>query len=143
MTDEQKSLLASEMLELGRRAKDAAHVLRETASEAKNKALRTAAATIRARKNEILAANAKDARAATASDLSPALLDRLMLDDRRIEAMAKGLEDVAALPDPVGRELARWKMPNGLDIARVATPIGVIAMIYESRPNIPARAQGW
>ena len=68
------------------------------------------------------------------------MLDRLTLDDARIEAMAKGVEDVAALPDPVGRELARWTRPNGLDIARVATPIGVIGIIYESRPNVTADA---
>jgi len=68
------------------------------------------------------------------------MLDRLMLDDKRVEAMAKGLEDIAALPDPVGRELARWTRPNGLDIARIATPIGVIAIIYESRPNVTADA---
>src|SRR6185437_1030460 len=104
----------------------------------KNKALRAAAAAIRARANEIAAANAKDM--STATGLTPALRDRLMLDTKRIEAMAKGVEDVAALPDPVGRELARWTMPNGLDIARIATPIGVIAMIYESRPNVTADA---
>ncbi len=68
------------------------------------------------------------------------MLDRLALNDARIEAMAKGVEDVAALPDPVGRELARWTRPNGLDIARVATPIGVIGIIYESRPNVTADA---
>ena len=69
-----------------------------------------------------------------------ALLDRLLLDDKRVEAMAKGVEEVAALPDPVGRELARWTRPNGLDIARVSTPIGVIGIIYESRPNVTADA---
>src|SRR5512142_3496598 len=68
------------------------------------------------------------------------MLDRLMLDAGRIEAMAQGIEVVAALPDPVGRELARWSRPNGLDIARVATPIGVIGIIYESRPNVTADA---
>ena len=72
--------------------------------------------------------------------MSAALLDRLALDDKRVEAMAKGVEDVAALPDPVGRELARWTRPNGLDIARIATPIGVIGIIYESRPNVTADA---
>ncbi len=77
---------------------------------------------------------------AAANDLTPALRDRLMLDAKRVEAMAKGVEDVAALPDPVGRELARWTVPSGLDIARVATPIGVIGMIYESRPNVTADA---
>src|SRR5262249_15211174 len=86
------------------------------------------------------AANDKDMRAAEARDLTPALLDRLKLDSKRIEAMAKGVAEVAALPDPVGRELARWKRPNGLDIARISTPIGVIGIIYESRPNVTADA---
>jgi glutamate-5-semialdehyde dehydrogenase len=128
------------MLALGRDAKAAARVMREAASDTKNKALRAAAAAIRTRANEIGAANAKDLRAATSAGLTPALRDRLLLDTKRIEAMAKGIEDVAALPDPIGRELARWTMPNGLDIARIATPIGVIAMIYESRPNVTADA---
>ncbi len=73
---------------------------------------------------EILSANAEDVKAGAEAGLTPALLDRLMLDDKRIEAMAKGVEDVAALADPVGRELARWTVPSGLDISRVATPIG-------------------
>lgn len=132
------STLSDEMLALGRSAKGAARTLREASTETKNKALRAAAAAIRARANEIGAANAKDLGAATG--LTPALRDRLTLDAKRIEAMAKGVEDVAQLPDPVGRELARWTMPNGLDIARIATPIGVIAMIYESRPNVTADA---
>lgn len=132
------STLSDEMLALGRSAKGAAHSLREASTDTKNKALCAAAAAIRARANEIAAANAKDM--STATGLTPALRDRLMLDTKRIEAMAKGVEDIAQLPDPVGRELARWTMPNGLDIARIATPIGVIAMIYESRPNVTADA---
>ena len=140
MNATQTSALQNEMLALGRRARDAARTLREASSETKNKALRAAAHAIRARAAEILAANAKDMSEARASKLTPALLDRLMLDDKRVEAMAKGVEDIAALPDPVGRELARWTMPNGLDIQRIATPIGVIAMIYESRPNVTADA---
>jgi glutamate-5-semialdehyde dehydrogenase len=134
------STLREDMLALGRGAKNAARVVREASSATKNKALRAAAAAIRARTENILAANAKDMHAATAAGLSGALLDRLMLDTKRVEAMAKGLEDVAALADPVGRELARWTVPSGLDIARIATPIGVIAMIYESRPNVTADA---
>jgi glutamate-5-semialdehyde dehydrogenase len=128
------------MLALGRRARDAARLLREASTGTKNKALRAAAAAIRVHAADILAANATDMSEATLAKLTPALLDRLMLDDKRIAAMAKGIEDVAALPDPVGRELARWTMPNGLDISRIATPIGVIAMIYESRPNVTADA---
>ena len=140
MNAQQSSALSSEMLALGKRAKTAARTLREASTETKNKALRAAAAAIRAHKSEILAANAQDVADGKACNLSSALLDRLMLDDKRIEAMARGVEDVAALPDPVGRELARWTVPSGLDIARIATPIGVIAMIYESRPNVTADA---
>ncbi len=128
------------MLALGAAAKRAARAMREASTETKNKALLAAAAAIRAGKADILAANAKDIAAGKSSGLTSALLDRLTLDDKRIEAMAKGVEDVAALPDPVGRELARWTVPSGLDIARVATPIGVIGMIYESRPNVTADA---
>jgi glutamate-5-semialdehyde dehydrogenase len=137
---EQSSLLKDEMLALGRRAREAARVLREAPTGTKNKALHAAANAIRAHAAAILAANAKDMNEAASAKLTPALLDRLLLDDKRIAAMAKGIEDVAALPDPVGRELARWTMPNGLDIQRIATPIGVIAMIYESRPNVTADA---
>ena len=140
MNAEQSSLLKNEMLALGRRAREAARVLREAPTGTKNKALHAAADAIRAHAAAILAANAKDMNEAASARLTPALLDRLLLDDKRIAAMAKGIEDVAALPDPVGRELARWTMPNGLDIQRIATPIGVIAMIYESRPNVTADA---
>ncbi len=140
MSAEQSSLLKDEMLALGRRAREAARVLREAPTGTKNKALHAAADAIRAHAAAILAANAKDMNEAASARLTPALLDRLLLDDKRIAAMAKGIEDVAALPDPVGRELARWTMPNGLDIQRIATPIGVIAMIYESRPNVTADA---
>jgi glutamate-5-semialdehyde dehydrogenase len=133
-----KSVLAGEMLALGQEARTAARVLRGASTEIKNNALHSAAAAIRMRANDILAANAADM--AAAGDLTPALRDRLMLDAKRVEAMAKGVEDVAGLPDPVGRELARWTVPSGLDIARIATPIGVIGMIYESRPNVTADA---
>ena len=130
--------LASEMNAMGVAARIGAAALREASPELKIKALLAAATSIRARAKDILAANAKDMEAA--SDLSPALRDRLALDDKRIEAMATGIEEIAALADPVGRELARWTRPNGLDIARVATPIGVIGIIYESRPNVTADA---
>jgi len=133
-----ETTLESEMNALGAHARDAAAILREASPDAKVTALRAAATAIRAHAKDILAANAKDM--AAASGLSPALKDRLALDEKRIEAMAKGVEDVAALADPVGRELARWQRPNGLDIARVATPIGVIGIIYESRPNVTADA---
>jgi glutamate-5-semialdehyde dehydrogenase len=132
--------LEAEMHAMGERAQAAAAVLREASTESKNNALLSASKAIRANRDKILAANDDDMRAGEASGLSPALLDRLRLDGERIEAMAQGVAEVAALPDPVGRELARWTRPNGLDIARVATPIGVLAIIYESRPNVTADA---
>jgi glutamate-5-semialdehyde dehydrogenase len=128
------------MLALGGSARKAAVVLREAGPAQKDAALRNAARAIRADARKILDANAEDVRFAQATGTGGALLDRLMLDAARVEVMARGLEEIAALPDPVGRELARWKRPNGLDIARIATPIGVIAMIYESRPNVTADA---
>jgi glutamate-5-semialdehyde dehydrogenase len=125
---------------MGRHARDAAAQLRGASTEQKNKALLAAADAIRARHEQILSANEDDMRAAAARTLSPALMDRLKLDPKRLDAMAKAVAEVAGLPDPVGRELARWKRPNGLDIARISTPIGVIGIIYESRPNVTADA---
>ncbi len=132
--------LAAEMLTIGAAARDAARAMREASGEAKTKALMVAAAAIRSRAAEILAANEGDIEAAKAANMPANMVDRLALNEARIEAMAKGVEEVAKLPDPVGRELARWTRPNGLDIARVATPIGVIGIIYESRPNVTADA---
>jgi glutamate-5-semialdehyde dehydrogenase len=132
--------LEAEMFALGRAAREAAAKLRNAPTEAKNKALLAAADAIRMHQDKILAANAEDMKSAGSRNLSPALMDRLKLDPKRVEATAKGVADVAALPDPIGRELARWTMPNGLDIARVATPIGVLGIIYESRPNVTADA---
>ena len=132
--------LESEMLAMGKAAREAARTLREASTEAKNKALLAAADAIRASEKKILAANDADMAAAQARNLTPALLDRLKLDAKRIAAMAKGVADVAELPDPVRRELARWTRPNGLDIARIATPIGVLGIVYESRPNVTADA---
>jgi glutamate-5-semialdehyde dehydrogenase len=135
-----KEALVGEMIALGHAARAAARAVREASTGTKDKALRAAAAAIRAHTKNILAANAEDLAKAKANGISPSMLDRLALDEKRIEAMAKGVEDVAALPDPVGRELSRWTRPNGLDISRVATPIGVIGIIYESRPNVTADA---
>ena len=132
--------LAAEMQAIGMAAHDAAGVLRTASPGAKTKALVEAAKAIRANARAILVANAEDMKAARAAGLAPAMLDRLELNDARVAAMAQGVDAVAALPDPVGRELARWTRPNGLDIARVATPIGVIGIIYESRPNVTADA---
>ncbi|MGD9615619.1 MAG: glutamate-5-semialdehyde dehydrogenase [Alphaproteobacteria bacterium] len=134
--------LAAVMAAIGRRARDAASALGLASAEARAEALRRGAAAIRARANEILAANADDLEAAREGGIGSALLDRLALDPKRLDAVAKGLEDIAALPDPVGRTLAEWTRPNGLRIARVSVPLGVIGIIYESRPNVTADAGG-
>jgi glutamate-5-semialdehyde dehydrogenase len=130
--------LKRDMHALGAAARDAARVLRESSNDTRSEALRVAASALRARAPEILAANAEDLKAAAHS--SAAMLDRLTLNEISVEAIACGLEAIAALPDPLARVLAHWKRPNGLDISRVATPIGVIGMIYESRPNVTADA---
>jgi glutamate-5-semialdehyde dehydrogenase len=132
--------LTAEMMAIGAAARDAARPMREADDATKTNALKEAARAIRARKAEILSANGRDLEVAKANNMPAPLQDRLALNDARIEAMAKGVEEVAAQPDPNGRELARWTRPNGLDIARVSTPIGVIGIIYESRPNVTADA---
>jgi glutamate-5-semialdehyde dehydrogenase len=134
--------LAAKMAAIGRRAREAASALALASPEARGEALRRAAAAVRGRANEILAANVDDLAAARVGGISAALLDRLALDPKRLEAVAKGLEDIAALPDPVGRTLAEWTRPNGLQISRVSVPLGVIGIIYESRPNVTADAGG-
>ena len=128
------------MAALGREARAAAHALSLASTKQKNLAIHKAADTMRARAADILAANARDMAAAKANGTAPAFLDRLALDSARVEAMAKGLDDIAALPDPVGRILAKFERPNGLLIERVATPLGVIGVIYESRPAVTADA---
>jgi glutamate-5-semialdehyde dehydrogenase len=132
--------LEADMRALGARARSAAQVLATAGREIKDRALLAAAASLRARAGEILEANARDLAAARARGLRASLLDRLALDAKRIEGMATGLELLAALPDPVGGEIARWSRPNGLDIARVRVPLGVVGIIYESRPNVTADA---
>jgi len=132
--------LAGEMMAIGAAAREAARAVREADDATETKALMQAARSIRARKAEILAANARDLEAAKANNMPASMQDRLVLNEARIEAMAKAIEEVAGQADPNGRELARWTRPNGLDIARVATPIGVIGIIYESRPNVTADA---
>jgi len=120
-------------------ARQAAAAIARAPAEARNRWLRAAAAGLRAHGPDILAANAADLAACTAT---PAFCDRLALSAERVEGMARGLESVAALPDPLGRTLAEWTRPNGLRIRRVADAIGVIGMIYESRPNVAADAAG-
>ena len=126
--------LAQQMLLLGAQAKAAADALRSVPAEQRSAGIAAMARHIRAATPAILAANATDVAAATR------LVDRLRLDEARIEAMAASLDIIASLPDVVGQEMARWTPSNGLDIARVRTPIGVIGMIYESRPNVTADA---
>ncbi len=126
----------------GQKARLAARSLALAPAEQKNAALRGMAAAIRQGGNAILAANAKDLAAADAKGLKASFIDRLTLNNERLEAMAAGLEEIAALPDPVGRVLATWTRPNGMGISRVAVPIGVIGVIYESRPNVTADAGG-
>ena len=128
------------MKSLGQAAQVAGRALAVASEDAKNTALREGAAAIRARKAEIIEANDKDVAAAKDKGLTPAMIDRLVLNDDRIEGMAAGLEAIAELADPVGRVLGEWDRPNGLKIRRVAVPLGVIGVIYESRPNVTADA---
>jgi glutamate-5-semialdehyde dehydrogenase len=132
--------IAALMAPIGRAAAEAADVLALATTGQKNAALAAAAAALRARAQVILAANARDMKAGVASGLSAATLDRLKLDGARIEAMAQGVEQIAALPDPVGTVIAQWERPNGLRIQRVRVPLGVIGIIYESRPNVTCDA---
>jgi len=132
--------VAALMAPIGRSAVEAAQVLALAGADQKNAALTAAAAALRARVPEILGANARDIKAGEAAGLSGAMLDRLKLDEARIEAMAQGVEQIAALPDPVGTVIAEWERPNGLRIQRVRVPLGVIGIIYESRPNVTCDA---
>ncbi len=128
------------MAAIGRAAREAAGQLALAGTEVKNRALQAAAAAVRAQSKLILAANSADMQQARAAKLSAALLDRLALDAPRVEAMARSLEDIAALTDPIGTVIAEWTRPNGLLIQRVRVPLGVIGIIYESRPNVTADA---
>jgi glutamate-5-semialdehyde dehydrogenase len=132
--------VAEAMAALGRRAREAARELALASTEAKNAALTAAAREIRAQTAAILDANSRDLAAVTEGRATAAFLDRLTLDPKRVEAMARGLEEVAALPDPVGSVIAHWTRPNGLAIERVRVPLGVVGIIYESRPNVTADA---
>lgn len=132
--------MTNPILPVAQAARAAATRLARADRPSKDAALRAAAAALRARLTDILAANAADL--AAAPDLASSFRDRLTLNPARVEAMAQGLEEIAALPDPAGRVLAEWTRPNGLVIRRVAQPLGVIGMIYESRPNVTADAAG-
>jgi glutamate-5-semialdehyde dehydrogenase len=128
------------MREIGAAARRAARVVANAPAAQKTAALLAAARALRARSAEILTANARDLAEARARGMAPSFVDRLTLDAKRIEAMALAVEEIAALPDPVGRVLATFERPNGLKIERVATPLGVVGVIYESRPNVTADA---
>jgi glutamate-5-semialdehyde dehydrogenase len=128
------------MRTMGQAALSAADALGLANTATKNRALSAAAAALRAHQADILAANAQDLAQARERQLSAALLDRLELNGKRVEAMARGLEDIIQLPDPIGTVVAQWSRPNGLDISRVRVPLGVIGIIYESRPNVTADA---
>jgi len=130
------------MRTIGLAAREAARSLAQASSGAKSAALRAAGHEIRAQTAAILAANERDLKDAASAGVSAAFLDRLLLDPQRIEAIAKGLEQVAGLPDPVGEVIGRWTRPSGLSIERVRVPLGVIGIIYESRPNVTADAGG-
>ncbi len=132
--------LAAVMNRLGQQAAAAASVLALATTGQKNDALTRIAGSLRARRVELLAANARDLEAARAKGLSGAMLDRLALDENRIESMARGVDEIAELADPIGATIAHWTRPNGLDIARVRVPLGVIGIIYESRPNVTCDA---
>ena len=128
------------MRDIGARAKRAAGILATTPTAAKDHALREAAQSMRRRLTDILAASAEDVAEARTNGHPASFIDRLALDPGRVEAMARGLEEIAGLPDPVGSVMARWERPNGLVIERVRTPLGVVGVIFESRPNVTADA---
>ncbi len=132
--------VTSVMADIGARAKRAAQMLANATPEAKTKALNAMAVAIRAHEQDILSANAQDMAEAEGKRRPSAFLDRLKLTPERIEGMARGVEEIAALDDPVGDVIASWERPNGLRIERVRTPLGVIGIIYESRPNVTADA---
>ena len=134
------AVVAEVMNSIGRAAVEAAAVLALADTDRKNAALASAAASLRARVGEIICANARDMDAAEAAGLGGAMLDRLRLDAARVEAMAVGVEQIAALADPIGTVAADWVRPNGLRIQRVRVPLGVIGIIYESRPNVTCDA---
>ncbi|MBZ9606761.1 glutamate-5-semialdehyde dehydrogenase [Clostridium estertheticum] len=128
------------IINIGRRAKDASRIMVTASTNAKNNALLHMAKALINSENAIIEANIKDMELGKKNNLSVAMLDRLMINQQRIENMAEGLKNVASLPDPIGDGIKRWKRPNDLDISMVRVPLGVIGMIYESRPNVTVDA---
>ncbi|MBL8458523.1 MAG: gamma-glutamyl-phosphate reductase, partial [Zoogloea sp.] len=128
------------MQTVGRQARTASRAVAAATTGAKNTALLAMAAEIRARKAELLAANQRDLEEARANGLEPSMIDRLTLSEKGIEAMAQGLEQVAALPDPVGEVTDMKRRPSGISVGKMRVPLGVIGIIYEARPNVTADA---
>ncbi|MFI5365176.1 MAG: glutamate-5-semialdehyde dehydrogenase [Candidatus Binatia bacterium] len=128
------------VIELCQAARQSARAMASASADTKNRCLRDAAVRLRAACPRLLEANREDVRRGRDAGLSGALIDRLTLTEARVEAMAKGLEDIAQLPDPVGETIAQWRRPNGLEIGQVRIPLGVVGVIYESRPNVTADA---
>lgn len=133
---------AIEVKTLAERARHAAHSLALSGTDAKNKALQAMAAALLRSKKDIVKANAKDVEAATAAGMSKVLIDRLTLTESRVEAMAESVKEMAALPDPIGEVLREWTRPNGIKIRQIRVPLGVVGMIYESRPNVTVESAG-
>lgn len=129
-----------QMNAIGEQARKAASWLAMASKEQKNQALQAMAAALAQGVNDVLLANAKDVAGAKERQLPKAFIDRLLLNEARVSSIVQAVRDIAALPDPVGKELAQWTVPSGLNIRRVATPLGVIGVIYESRPNVTADA---
>jgi glutamate-5-semialdehyde dehydrogenase len=140
IADRPEASIEPMMLYMGRLAREAARELALASTRQKNEALERMAARIEAGAEKIIEANRQDLEAARSKGRDLAFLDRLMLDGLRVAAMARGLREVAALPDPVRQTIAKWTRPNGLEISRVRVPLGVIGIIYESRPNVTTDA---
>lgn len=134
--------IRNEMLQLAREAKEAGRILANLSSAVKNDLLTRMAAALEQGSEKLIAANEQDLATARERDLAPAMIDRLILNEERIKAMADGLREVAALPDPVGEITGMWRRPNGIQVGRMRIPLGVIGIVYESRPNVTADAAG-
>ena len=134
--------IRNEILQLAREARKAGRIMANLSSAVKNDLLTRMAAALEQGSEKLIAANEQDLAAARERDLAPAMIDRLILNEERIKAMADGLREVAALPDPVGEITGMWRRPNGIQVGRMRIPLGVIGIVYESRPNVTADAAG-
>ncbi|MEJ2699276.1 MAG: hypothetical protein P8Z70_06420 [Desulfuromonadales bacterium] len=134
--------IQEEMCSLARAARTASRAMANLSSGVKDQLLRNMAEALEAGAEELMKANERDVAGGRERGLSPAMIDRLVLDEKRIGSMAEGLREVAALPDPVGEVTGMWRRPNGLQVGRIRIPLGVIGIVYESRPNVTADAAG-